>query len=225
MVIEMTGLPGAGKTYLGNAFVKSMKSENIIAVNWVNMRRTSIVYKLKGRITRCFTYIIPDCILYRKEICNILKNHLSETAIYSHVFIRSYIDNIVEYTYLYKKYHDKGKILIFDEGIIQQLVNILVNFDLSEAEKEKLFTAIKYKNFSSVYLKIDINDAIKSIISRNRHVCAIDELRGKELDKFLNEYKAACDLCAEKMHSLELHRNSDIEENVKSLYKLYKTRR
>ncbi|MDE5947155.1 MAG: hypothetical protein K2G63_07625 [Oscillospiraceae bacterium] len=225
MIIEMTGLPGAGKTYLGNAFVELMKSKNIAAVNWVNMRRTSIVYKAMCKAIRCFTHIIPSCIEYRKNLRNILKNHLSATAIYSKASISTYIDNIVEYTSLYKKYQYKKKILVFDEGIIQQLVNIIVNFSLSETEKKELFLAIKSEMFSCVYLKIGINEAIESIISRNRHVCTIDELRGEELNQFLIKYEAVCDLCTERMHSVELYRNDSIEKNMKLLYKLYKARR
>lgn len=212
MVIEFYGMPGSGKTTFANDLVKKSYG-NISWVNVTDKSRTSFLYKVYFKILRIITKKNKKYLKIKNEVIDIVREYKNISAKYNenNVFIDDYAIEMAFDIWMYKKLYEKKKIYIFDEGIIQQIINMCVNYDVDIKTVEKLVDYIKMGKEYRCYYANSVESTINSIEQRNRHVCFIDELKGKELKDYLNKYNASCMSLFELTDSIEINREDDFD--------------
>lgn len=215
MVIEFMGLPGSGKSFLGNRIEEKCAVKGKKCVNVIDRSRTSFCWKTVFKLLHMLLPALPS---YRDEL-----NHLCEVATeylaiqprynYDSVQIRNYIGQIVFLKMLYVKLINSKTLYIFDEGIAQQFVNIRVNYNVSEEILRGMYVVLQ-QELNAFYLMSPLEVVKDSIEKRNRHVCYIDELKGINLDKFLVDYQDACEVIKSIVHPLRLDRETAADGNA-----------
>jgi hypothetical protein len=221
MVIEFFGLPGSGKTYLSDKLACHFNEKNIKCINLVEKSRTILTYKVLFRILRLYLKISNKYKSLYIQISDLLGAYKNKKAEYNTVFINNYIEQIVLYCFLHSHFRNKKGLYILDEGVLQQIVNIIVNYDISQSDIQSVLNLLcnYFDSFNSIKLDISVDQSKNSMIIRNRHVCYIDELKGEELDKFLSKYYSACKTVESLTSPLVLNRNSSISYNITELEK------
>ncbi len=222
MVVEFMGMPGSGKTFISNALVLSLKQDSVKAINIIDKSRYNFFYKGLFKILKLMG---PRRKVYREfalRLKRILNKRLDKMAKFNNCCIDTYINSIVFYCFLYDLFYHKRRLYIFDEGILQQLVNIMVNFNPSEEEINEILELFKGYHIPVIYLRVEIDDVLNSIKSRDRHDCYIDELEGEELINFLIKYQNDCERLCDKMGCVLIDRNIDIRNLKKFVFSYYK---
>lgn len=218
MVIEFMGIPGSGKSFLGNSLSETLNKKKIKSINILDKSRHEIKYKILFKIWHLAAYKSK---IYAKTY-KIIKKEFSDyqniKAGYNVCSINDYIDVIAFYVFLYEKLKDKKKIYIFDEGIFQQLSTIYVNYNLTYESLDSVLKYVEKYIPKTIYMRTDVDVAIASIKKRNRHVCYIDELEGEELRTFLNKYIKISERFVEKKGIYIINRSDSSDANVKKVY-------
>ncbi len=214
MVIEMMGLPGSGKSYLSNFLVTAFRKDGISAINIVEAQRKTVVYKIYWKFLNLIARHNKEYIRRKKRLENIFAVYYNKKSNYNEVNIGIYIERFAFFEYLYKKWGSSSKVYLFDEGILQTLATIMVNFHVALSIIETEIIDLLQNCPAVIYNQISLPDCIESIKKRNRHVCFIDELQGEQLSNFLTGYSRACEKIDEKFHCLKVSREDDIRDNI-----------
>lgn len=211
MVIEFYGMPGSGKTTFANEIVKK-KPCNISWINVVHKSRTSIGYKVYIKLMEMVAVNDKDYKKNNDKILDIVRDYRDVPAKFNEGYIDSYVKVIAFNLWLYKRMYSKQKIYIFDEGIVQQIINMCVNYDLDTVTAEKLVNYLSCGQESRIFYETSVECTEKSIMKRNRHVCFIDELTGQELREFLDKYNEKCHLLYRLTNSKKINRDEMVKD-------------
>lgn len=197
MIIEIYGLPGAGKSYLLQR-LNGGKSTGIVSENWI--KRVLI------RFVKKIVIFTPSSCLLRKKIKSVIKN-IPEIPVYYNRRKSCYINNLVMVAF---GYHWAGHRSIYmDEGIIHRLVSLAVNYALPIEQLMELMDIFQdYLNFAEViYLNASIEECMDSIRKRNRHKVEMDELSDNDLRHLLSDYQKCFDAINKKYEYITVTRN------------------
>ena len=174
MVIECFGLPGSGKTYFSSKYSKEKK------IFYYSKYRYSffgkIIFKLKYFLFCRSKYI-------KSEVYNIL-NKLN--SLYKNLDIngiKNYIFHFFYFREIYIKFNEKGKKCIFDEGLVQNIVFLIYDFNLPIEVFDLFYVYFNEIDIDYYWFNTDVQTIKENIKKRNRHVCSIDELSECELDE------------------------------------------
>ena len=177
MIIEMYGLPGAGKTTIikeltgGNA--TSVSSEKGIKSFIIALAKKGAVY-------------MPSSMQCKRKMNLILKNYNEP----------KYIRRTKEYQYnsialIFFGYRNIRNDIYMDEGLIHRIVTMAVNYGVSDNDflaLLKIFESM-INNARCFYLKISTESAFQAIRQRNRHKCEMDEFNDDQLMNYLKSYE------------------------------------
>lgn len=214
MILEMTGLPGGGKTYTSNKIVRLLDKQGKRAINVIDIQRNNLVIKVLWRISKCFAKYDSN---YKKDLSqfrDFFMEYESTESSFTKVEIQNYINQLAFLRYLYRKLSSSSKLYIFDEGIIQTLCSMTVYFDIDLELYDKYLKYILPEDIKVVYICVSQKIAIESIKDRDRHVCAMDEFDGEKLNIFLAKYEKVCNFIIEESDCLQIHRNDKLENNL-----------
>lgn len=193
MIIDFLGTPGCGKTYLVNSLVERTKHRQIKCVNITENSRSKLFWKIKFKVYG-FISLIYFHKLY-KHLSLILKNYQHIKPKYSESNVRAYLRSLILRLYLYRLYNKKKDLYVQDEGVLQLIATICVNFNVDENSLREMISLFVFPQ--TIFLNRQICICKDNIKKRNRHVCAIDELKDTELDEFLSLFKEKCEfLCS-----------------------------
>lgn len=215
MIIEFMGLPGVGKSYLGKQIEKELSYRGIKCISVVERSRTSLIWKFLSKCLHIGVSRMPKYRRLRNELVDLAYPYASARARYNEntVRIANYIEQIAFLDYVYTKQHSSKNVYIYDEGIAQQFVNMIVNFGVDiEIIQSMILLLGKYPKM--VYMTYSVKKIKESIAIRNRHVCYIDELKDGELNKFLISYQEACNLVSCIFKPLNIDRADDEQLNI-----------
>ena len=213
MIVEFFGIPGSGKTFLANKIVAETNNKKYQIVNLIDKSRTSIFYKIMFRVLFFFAKREKQYCSNVKKIQSTLSAYQTVPAKYNKVFIDRYVNKIAFYLYLYERLEKKGKIYLFDEGIYQQVVNMMVNYGVSQKDALCVIKIVSENFFRRVFFECDIETSFLSMKKRNRHVCFIDDLNEEDLKVFLSQYEVCCECLAKMPFVITMKRSSDFEIN------------
>lgn len=213
MILEFMGMPGVGKTYLADALIKHMDKKSVKAVNLVEMSRQNTLYKIYFRFLRVLIKTLPRYKNLRHELAQIVKPYANKDAAFNNVYIDGYINTLILYKLLHDKYDSSQKLYILDEGIVQQLVNMKVNYDINDDTVKNIISAVN-KQINTVYIVGSFEITVASIEKRNRHVCYIDELKDEQLKAFLEKYNESCETIAQTVSPIVVKRGDSIKDNI-----------
>lgn len=220
MIIEFIGLPGSGKSYFAKQLEDKLDLENIKCKNITEFSRNTIVGKIIKKTLYKTININLNIKKYRDCIENVLDNKNNLKSVY-HMYnsYRNCTNALAILIYLYNKLGNSKKIYIFDEGLMHWIVKMGADFELNENIVQSIIEIVKKllinKNNLVIYNQIEIEDCKKSLLNRNRHVCAFDELKSEDLDNILEQYYKMCKIIKRKCNTLEINRFE--EDNIKLL--------
>ena len=220
MILEFFGLPGVGKSYLGMQIERELNSNGERCISIVERSRTSFHWKLWYKLAHLFVSVTPTYKEKVNSLISITKEYEARLPIYNVPAVRivNYIKQIAFLDYIYSKLALKSTLYIFDEGIIQQIANMIVNYQLDKDTLGKMLAKLE-NGFTVVYMSWSIEKILDSIKQRNRHVCYIDELTGAKLEDFLSCYLNACELLSYVTKPIKINRESDISEYASVIIK------
>ncbi|MGG5359052.1 MULTISPECIES: hypothetical protein [unclassified Enterococcus] len=192
MIIDIFGIPGSGKTYYSEVLEKEYNKKSF---NYLKFERETLAGKALHKLITNISIIFP-----RRKYQYLMKKY-SHYGIYNKKRkIKFYLDRIMYLNFLYR-WFPKKIYMILDEGLLHTIATMQVDFLIEDEDIRKvlqsIYTTMKRQGITPIYHYADVLIAEKAICVRNRHVCAIDELKGKELVLFLERYKHACELIGE----------------------------
>lgn len=214
MIIEFTGLPGCGKTYLASELVR----RGIVRENMVQKERTVLWFKIIWRIgERIVPLLSPG---YRKRL-RLLQSAFADAgrqkALFADRDIMYDIKRIAFLRYLYDRYEDKADIYLFDEGILQSFLNIFVYFHIDMKSYISLIGDFLAGNILLIELKTSPGQAYGAIRRRNRHAARFDELQDEELNAFLDRFSGVESVLAPRFCCLSLDREDHTDVHLEKI--------
>lgn len=157
---------------------------------------------------------MPSSIRLKHKL-NIICNDINITPLYIWKSKKYYINNLIMVAFGYK--YAGNKRIFMDEGIIHRIVGFAVNYEMT---MEKMFQLVNALNpyivlATVVYLNVSPDECFKSIKSRDRHECDMDELDDESLKRYLICYAQYFEKINQKYNFIEITR--DDYERIKKL--------
>lgn len=206
MIIELYGLPGCGKSFLLSSLTGKMDASH----STKNPCREMLMKLLKKAVV--FT---PGAMKLKKKIYVVLGTE-KKSPIYFYRPLSVYIDNLCMIATSYRRL--KRKDLYMDEGYIQRIVAMAVNYGISIEDTFHIIDIIRkvIPYTYTFYLYYDAEACFQSIKGRNRHEVEMDELDDEMLMKFLKQYEVYFRLISKKYHYPKITREeySSLEEII-----------
>lgn len=213
MIIDLYGLPGSGKTYLGNELERYFQKKGIKAKNITNYLRETITGKILKQIAFLTITFNPKINKYFK----ILKNN----ALVSNKNNIYYLKELSILIFLYKKLYNKKNIFIFDEGVYHTIIKLFTKIDTQEKDVLSLIKKTSQlipSDIKTIYLKTSTTESFKSIRRRDRHSCPFDELNDRKLNTYLEKNFILCEKIDKNVDVLIVKsKNYSIEKILKKL--------
>ena len=185
MIVELFGLPGAGKSYICEKIEKEFGYNNIL-----------LFYKEKFLGKVLFHLYISFCLLVRSNkkiflnLKEIIGNDYSDNIISNNNKIDMYIKYIL-FVYNIEK-RNKDRLIIIDEGIVHYCMVLYSEFIIPMHKTKKIldyFDSLNKNNKVVLGINTDKKVVIERIKKRNRKRTAMDFLDDKKLDKLLSLYQ------------------------------------
>ncbi len=218
MVIECIGLPGSGKTFLLNNLDRELKRRDVDYLN-VSARCTdSLPWKIGRRLARALVFLSGDARWLRRRLRKILEEEgtlASGFGIYENPDYT--IRSAALFSLMYRRMTKSSRIYLFDEGLVHALVKFCADFKISDGTFLKMVRAAEEGTRTSrivIANGISVEDCLKSIKERDRHICAFDELEGSRLTDLLGEYERLNGTYAEHFRVLEVRREEENRRKV-----------
>lgn len=179
MIVELFGCPGSGKTYTldlisqGNG-VRNKSSE------------IKILNIISGTIKKGLM-LSPCAIKVRRSIYKEIKCHGLESRFADAASLKSQIRNISMLASVYK-YLKKD--LYIDEGIVHRIMTLCITYNIPKSSMLKIIANLHntLEEVTPYFLNTPVDVCYQSIVIRNRHEAAIDELKGEQLIEVLKLY-------------------------------------
>ena len=203
MIVEYLGIPGSGKTYNKQLYIELLSKERR---KWLDISRWNgmpLGLKLFYKFIDYFIFLIPK---YRKlfklykEACFIKSN----SSKYFPLSFETCLRDIVQASFLHDYFGKWNRIVLNDEGQLQRIVTMAVQFEVNIEDLMSVYLAEKHLE-ETRFVEISINDAFCNIKTRNRHVCEMDEMNDGIMNNFLNDFDVACKTC---MNLIETNENT-----------------
>lgn len=201
MIVEYLGIPGSGKTYNKQLYIELLSKERR---KWLDISRWKgmpLGLKLFYKFFDYFIFLIPK---YRKlfkqykEACFIKSNNSK----YFPLSFETCLRDIVQASFLHDYFGEWNCIVLNDEGQLQRIVTMAVQFEVNLEDLMSVYLAEKHLE-ETRFVKISINDAFCNIKARNRHDCEMDEMNDEMLKNYLNDFDNACKMCMKMIKTNE----------------------
>lgn len=222
ILIELAGLPGAGKTTVEHKLVEKLKQENI---NYIDIQG------LRGKCRRN----LPKHKKYWGYLLVLLRN--LDLVLYLYIFA-FYIRPLNKDSFLlvkqffftlqlinYKK-RNMYDVIILDQGIVNNIWSIIISGDRFNS---KLLRTIIQKAMDKkaierlVFMKIDIKTAAKRIMNRETKNSRLDRMDNNSIERVLYKNSGFMDQIimeasqGEEVNILEINAEEEITCKVKAI--------
>lgn len=210
--IELFGVPGSGKSF----YTKKIASESKLLsyIDFSNNFINKICFKAFVRL-RLSSIIEPKA---SKQVFKLYSPYKKKKNIFGFkdrfnldVKLETYLQQLIYVYHVQKKLIKKNKKMVFDEGILHRIIAIESEFGVPHSVS---ITALRYltSNFDVEYLFIhcDCKTACSRVVDRNRNQTALDFLRGKNLEKFIDSYDKVCVKFSEELTKVKVIENDKI---------------
>lgn len=193
MIVEYLGIPGCGKTYNKQLYINQLTKEKR---EWLDISRWKgmpFYLKLFYKFSDYSIFLFPK---YRrlfklyKEAC-IIK---CDTSKYFPLSFDTCLRDIVQASFLHDFFGNLNCIVINDEGQLQRIVTLAVQYEVNVEDLMSVYLAEKHIE-ETRFVEIATDDAFCNIKARNRHDCEMDEINDDMLKNYLNDFDVACKKC------------------------------
>lgn len=211
MIIELIGMPGAGKSTIVNSLMENAKELNI-------KKYQDVVREQKLNKTRRI-FFIGFVLFHSLKFLPLFIEALKNSQNKSYTFIR--LQKLLIMLYNIKMYKGES-IIIMDQGVMQLLVSIFGVNSQKKAIPYNKYLALIWKvmgidNFKLIYIKTQIIIAFERITNRNKPNCEFNKMNPKDritaliaysevLEKLKVDY--ICNAEAEPKYNAKLISNS-----------------
>ena len=209
MVVECIGLPGSGKTYLLRSVEEELRKRGIPCVNAGERSMHSVLWKAGKKVLHRTIFLDRNARELRDRMRKILNSDERFTVESAAIFAAVY--------YMMEK---SEKVYLFDEGLVHTLVKFCAEFHLPDQVFLEIAAACgPYDEMSRIVVHngISVDDCVKSIRKRDRHICAFDELPEDLLRELLGEYSRLNACYAAHYPVLSVLRADDDGEKVRQI--------
>lgn len=186
MIVELYGLPGAGKTTI----IKKYTGGSATSVSGKKGINKCLIKGLKMAAV-----YMPGSVHCKRQMASVLKSYTK--AKYISMPQRRILNSIALVAFGYK--HMRGTVYM-DEGLTHRIISMAVNYGLSDKDVFRCMDFYKtlMENVKCCYLDVPLDECIRSIVQRDRHECGMDELDEVILRKYLADYEHYCKIICEK---------------------------
>jgi hypothetical protein len=130
------------------------------------------------------------------------------------------VESAAIFAAVYHLMEKSEKVYLFDEGLVHTLVKFCAEFHLPDQVFLEIAAACgPYDEMTRIVVHngISVDDCVKSIRKRDRHICAFDELPEDLLRELLGEYSRLNACYAAHYPVLSVLRADDDEEKVRQI--------
>ena len=192
MVVECIGLPGSGKTYLMRSVEEELLKRGIPCVNAGERSMHSVWWKAAKKVLHRTIFLDRDAREIRGRFLSILEKEKPLQSRYGiNTDERFTVESAAIFAAAYHLMERSEKVYLLDEGLVHTIVKFCAEFHLPDQVFLELVAACGPVDELSrivVHNRISVDDCVKSIQKRDRHICAFDELPEEELRELLGQY-------------------------------------
>lgn len=193
IILDLNGLPGCGKSTYAGELYEILNNQNIECeffnkneyINGNNSKQKKIKSYIRLLIPKNFIYIVKLCLKSLKTKKMYQRNMSVKDKIWKWLRVAIINDRVHN---IAKKNDDK--IVIIDQGIVQDYVDYMLDKKIEENEiikYEKIYKDLKDR-IIIVNLSIEKNISVSRIHKRNREKYDVDKMPEEELKRFLTIY-------------------------------------
>lgn len=200
MILELYGLPGAGKTTI----IKNLTDGNATTVSGIGGTKKVFI-----QLAKKMAVYFPSTINCKHKMHDIMRKYDNKCR-YTNTLQNHHYNNIALVVFGYKNMKNS---IYMDEGLIHRIITMAVNFGVSDEDTYALVDLFKsyLKNIRCLYLDVPIEECMKSIFLRDRHKCEMDEFDDETLLRYLKDYKHYCKaICDKYKHEIITRENYEI---------------
>lgn len=196
MFFEYLGIPGGGKTFFANQYKERLTKDKMPFLDVSRKRTMPLWLKIFYKLAEFFLLKLPKYRHQIKEYEQLCKQSAKKPK-YLPFSLDYCIKDIVLASLLHDVFNSKDKIFINDEGQLQRIVFLIVQYDIPF---DKVWAIYKNrKNVNTCYIDQDVETAFRNIRNRNRHVCPMDEMDDEKLKAYLQDCLDVCNMIKEMM--------------------------
>ena len=221
MVVECIGLPGSGKTYLMRSVEEELLKRGIPCVNAGERSMHSVWWKAAKKVLHRTIFLDRDAREIRGRFLSILEKEKPLQSRYGiNTDERFTVESAAIFVAAYRLMERSEKVYLFDEGLVHTIVKFCAEFHLPESVFLEMVAACgPFDELSRIVVhnRISVDDCVRSIQKRNRHICAFDELPEELLRELLGEYSRLNACYAAHYPVLTVSRTEDEAEKRKRI--------
>ena len=221
MVVECIGLPGSGKTYLMRSVEEELLKRGIPCVNAGERSMHSVWWKAGKKVLHRTIFLDRDAREIRGRFLSILEKEKPLQSRYGiNTDERFTVESAAIFVAAYRLMERSEKVYLFDEGLVHTIVKFCAEFHLPESVFLEMVAACgPFDELSRIVVhnRISVDDCVRSIQKRNRHICAFDELPEELLRELLGEYSRLNACYAAHYPVLTVSRTEDEAEKRKRI--------
>ena len=221
MVVECIGLPGSGKTYLMRSVEEELLKRGTPCVNAGERSMHSVWWKAAKKVLHRTIFLDRDAREIRGRFLSILEKEKPLQSRYGiNTDERFTVESAAIFAAAYHLMERSEKVYLLDEGLVHTIVKFCAEFHLPDQVFLELVAACGPVDELSrivVHNGISVDDCVKSIRKRDRHICAFDELPEDLLRDLLGEYSRLNACYAAHYPVLSVLRADDDGEKVRQI--------
>ena len=221
MVVECIGLPGSGKTYLLSSVEAELREKGIPCVNAGERSMHSVWWKAAKKVLHRTIFLDRDAREIRGRFLSILEKEKPLQSRYGiNTDERFTVESAAIFVAAYRLMERSEKVYLFDEGLVHTIVKFCAEFHLPESVFLEMVAACgPFDELSRIVVhnRISVDDCVRSIQERDRHICAFDELPEEKLRELLEQYAGLNACYAAHYPVLTVSRTEDEAEKRKRI--------
>ena len=187
--VEFYGLPGSGKSTISHMVAKELRA-NGFSVCEPSFYSDHLRHPIIRKIVKIYKTLIFS-LRYPKSIIKIYKL-LSQGGISQLSHLLQLILNIAPKLNCY--IHSKNNVYIWDEGLIQSSISASLEHPMNtDIITKKLFDIGKNREVIKIYVKMDIDTALKRLEGREKHDSRVEkETDTRKKREIMNQFEECC---------------------------------
>lgn len=209
MIVELVGLPGAGKSTIASSLLQSINNINTKVIFFQDERRNN-----SHRKSKLSLFLLLNLLALIKLVLHIMKTMKLNELRLNFPRLKKLIILLFDLSEMNKKY--SKDVVLMDQGIIQMLASFPTFQGGNNTERViPIYESIKYEfklnDCFLVLMQTNLQTAVDRMQARSKHQCDFKSLAPEELKKIYHSYLS---VFAEFDFDLTINSNNVLATNV-----------
>lgn len=186
--LEFYGLPGSGKSTISHLVAEELRRQGnkVIEPTYDTDHRYSPSVRKGIKLLKLIRYALLCPNKYRALSKVIIANGYTGTDVLLQAA------NIVPKLWEYD--HARTDYVVFDEGLTQSAISLVINEGSSSENEKALYNLCKKRTVRKLYIKVSLETAILRMAEREKHNSRIEKIKDEaERDNMLKEVETRCE--------------------------------